>query len=193
MTANSFCGIIAVYEVALAKNVESTLVSLPFRVSPTSREILVSSRKKSLIVCVVILTLASVQAVKAREGIHTVKARVRFLATSWVIRGTWGHNEDKYLAEIALTPSDAPSLAYLIDNYRNEEPPLSFDVLTAQKGTVLRLRQDSVCNIPIEQIAFRTAPGDPMAILPGRLGYHPVITQLTKTGTVIPCYRIARK
>ena len=129
----------------------------------------------------------------ARQQVHIEKARVRFLATSWMVRGTWGLNEDRYLAEITSARNDAPILVQLIDIYPNESSPLSQETLTSQIGTPVRITRDTRCDIPFEQMAFRTAPGDPMAILPKRLGYQPRLARAHASGEVLPCYRLVRK
>ena len=47
-------------------------------------------------------------------------AQVRFLATSTLVRGTWGWNEDTYLAELRFTAGGEPLLVRLVDAYPNE-------------------------------------------------------------------------
>lgn len=47
------------------------------------------------------------------------KARVRFLATSTLVRSAWGGtNEDTYLAQLTFTPTDNPLLVRLVDSYQ---------------------------------------------------------------------------
>jgi hypothetical protein len=145
----------------------------------------------ALAICAVALSIAC--AASAREGTHTTSARIRFLATSWVIRGTSGPNQDTYLAEMLPINTDPPFLIYLIDDYANEFPSISRETLVSQAGSVMRVRRDAQCDMLFRQINLRTAPGDPMAILPGRLGYQPQLDRQPNPDENIPCYRIARK
>ena len=121
------------------------------------------------------------------------KARVRFPATSTLVRGTWGQNEDTYLAELSLSHDTESALVRLVDAYPNEAPPLSREELTSQPGTVLRVNRDSQCDRPFAQMLLRTAPGDPMAILPERLGYRPPMDRTPEPNELLPCYRTVRR
>jgi hypothetical protein len=121
------------------------------------------------------------------------KMRVRFLATSTLLRGTWGWNEDTYLAEILLPKQDETVLVRLVDAYSSNWPPLAREVLTSDAGTLLPVRRDQECDRPFAEILLRTAPGDPMAILPVRLGYQPPLDRTPAPGTVLPCYRVLRR
>ena len=94
------------------------------------------------------------------------KAQIRFLATSTQVRGTWGWNEDTYLAELRLAAGGEPLLVRLTDAYPNAASPLSQTILTAPTGSALKVRRDMECDFPYGQIILRTALGDPMAILP---------------------------
>jgi hypothetical protein len=124
---------------------------------------------------------------------HGQKARVRFLATSTLIRGTWGQNEDTYLAQLLLPKQNEAVLVRLVDAYANEWPPLARAALTADAGTVLSVKRDAECDRPFGEMLLRTAPGDPMAILPERLGYRPPLDRTSAAGTVLPCYRVLRR
>jgi hypothetical protein len=124
---------------------------------------------------------------------HGHKVQVRFVATSTLVRGTWGQNEDTYLAELSLSHDTESVLVRLIDAYPNEAPPLSREVLTSQSGTALRVNRDSECDRPFAQTLLRTAPGDPMAILPGRLGYRPPMDLTPEPDEHLPCYRTVRR
>jgi len=119
--------------------------------------------------------------------------RVRFLATSTLIRGTFGQNEDTYLAQIVLPRENEAVLARLVDAYPNEAPPLSYNVLLSDSGTLLRVRREAKCDRPFGEMLMRTAPGDPMAILPERLGYKPRMEQAPNPTVVLPCYRVLRR
>lgn len=121
-----------------------------------------------------------------------LKAQTRFLATSAFIRGTWGTNQDIYLAEIIPHAGDKPLLVRLIDEYLTFQLPLSVDSLTSTTGTTLRIMRDVRCDIPYSQMQFRTAPGDPMAILHERLSYQPHMDKTPQSDTVLPCYRTVR-
>jgi len=123
---------------------------------------------------------------------HGHKVRVRFLATGTLVRGTWGQNEDTYLAELSLSHDTESVLVRLIDAYPNEAPPLSREVLTSQSGTALRVNRDSECDRPFARMLLRTAPGDLMAILPERHGYRPPMERLPASQTILPCYRVSR-
>jgi hypothetical protein len=121
------------------------------------------------------------------------KARVRFLATSTLIRGTFGPNEDTYLAELSLNKGNERVLIRLIDAYPNETPPISLEDLTTPTGVTIRVRRDFECDRPFEQMIMRAAPGDPLAILPERLEYQPQLTSTPQPDSRLPCYRIVRR
>jgi hypothetical protein len=121
-----------------------------------------------------------------------VKAQVRFLATSTEIRGTWGTNEDTFLVELQPVHHGELQLVRLLDEYPNPYPPLPVEILKSQSGTVLRVRRDAQCDRPFGEILLRTAPGDPMAILPERLSYQPQLDRIPEARKLIPCYRTVR-
>lgn len=120
------------------------------------------------------------------------KARVRFVATSTLIRGTWGQNEDTYLAQVLTAHGEEPYLIRLVDAYPNEAPPLSVAKLTSDSGTLLRVQRDPQCDRLYGEILLRTAPGDPMGILLEPLGYRPPMKSAVNSETMIPCYRTVR-
>jgi hypothetical protein len=124
---------------------------------------------------------------------RSIKAHTRFPAASTLIRGTWGMNQDIYLAEISSRNGSEPQLVKLIDEYSNLAPSLSDDTLTSTTGTNLRIRRDMRCDIPYATMRLRTAPGDPMAILPERLTYRPQMDRAPAPGLVLPCYRTVRR
>jgi hypothetical protein len=103
------------------------------------------------------------------------KALVRFLATSTLFRTTRGTNEDAYLAEMKRPKKNERILVRLMDAYPNRFAPLSRAVLQSPSGTVLIVKRDIECDRPFGQILLRTAPGDPMAILPERMSYTPAM------------------
>jgi hypothetical protein len=125
-----------------------------------------------------------------RQGI---KARAHFLATSTFIRGSWGGNEDIYLAELHLPNQNDAVLVRLIDTYPNFLPPLAHNALTSAPGVVLSVQRDVECDQPFGEILLRTAPSDPMAILPERLGYLPRLSRMPTPEAVVPCCRILRQ
>ena len=123
---------------------------------------------------------------------HGEKARVRFLATSTLIRGTWGENEDTYLAQLVLPKENEAVLVRLVDTYPNEWPPLPREVLTSDAGTILPVKRDAECDRPFGEILLRAAPGDLIAILPERLDYRPPLEFTPANATIVPCYRTVR-
>lgn len=123
---------------------------------------------------------------------HGQKARVRFLATSTLIRGTFGQNEDTYLAQVFTARGNESHLIRLVDAYPNETPPLPLATLTSDSGTRLRIQRDPQCDRLYGEMLLRTAPGDPMAILLERLEYHPQLSWTPQPGTNVPCYRTVR-
>ena len=124
---------------------------------------------------------------------HGQTVRVRFLATSTLVRGTFGQNEDTFLAQLLLPKQYEAVLIRLVDAYPNEWPPLAREILASDAGTVLPVERDSKCDRPFGQILLRTAPGDPMAILPERLGYVPPLDRTPAPSTILPCYRVLRR
>jgi hypothetical protein len=117
------------------------------------------------------------------------KARVQFLASSTLVRGTWGLNEDTYFADLHLRPDSEPILVRLIDEYPNEAPPLSTVILSSRSGAMLRVQCDSQCDSPYSRMLLRTAPGDLVAILPARLEYQPLLPERAEPSSVLHCYR----
>jgi hypothetical protein len=117
--------------------------------------------------------------------------RVRFLATSTLFRTTWGTNEDAYLAELEFPKGNEQVLVRLIDEYPSA--PLSEEVLRSNTGTNFIVKRDAGCDRPFGQILLRTAPGDPMAVLPERLSYRPLLERTPAPGTILPCYRVLRR
>lgn len=117
---------------------------------------------------------------------------MRFLATCTEVRGTWGLNEDVYLAEIRVKGEVNPVVVRLVDSYPNQSPPLSAEQLKSQAGTVMRLRRDLRCDRPFGAMLLRTAPGDPLAIVPERLGYEPQMERVPDPGAELPCYTTVR-
>ena len=95
---------------------------------------------------------------------HGQKARVHFPATSTLIRGTWGQNEDTYLAQLHLPKQNEAVLVGLVDAYPNEWPPLGRKILSADAGSVLPVKRDQDCDRPFGEILLRRrrrSPGHP--------------------------------
>lgn len=124
---------------------------------------------------------------------HGQKARVQFLATSTLIRGTCGRNEDTYLAQLLMPKQNEVILVRLVDAYPNEWPPLAREVLMSDADALLLVRRDTDCDRPYGEMILRTAPGDPLAILPERLGYQPPLGGMPTRETILPCYRVLRR
>ena len=122
-----------------------------------------------------------------------LKIHVRFLATSTIVRGSWAYNQDTYLAEFIPSSGDEQVLVRLVDEYLNAALPISYDDLTSNTGAILRVRRDSRCDLPYGDILLRTRPGDPMAILPEKLGYIPKLDGVPDPRKIIPCYRTVRQ
>jgi hypothetical protein len=144
-------------------------------------------------VSVVAVIVISTTTVGAWPHKNEQKARVRFLATSTLLR-TWGApNEDTYLAELTLTTKDDPLMVRLVDSYPNMASPLSKGTLTSAEGHILKVRRDINCDRIYGKMILRTAPGDPMAILPERLGYQLSIDVVPASEMILPCYRLVRR
>jgi hypothetical protein len=144
---------------------------------------------------VFLATLIALSAATAGAWPHKIgqEAKVRFLATSTLIRTWGGPNEDTYLAELNFTPKDDPLLVRLVDSYPNVASPLPRATLTSVAGSVLRVRRDMNCDRPYGKMILRTAPGDPMAIMHEPLGYRPLMHSTPASKAVLPCYRIVRR
>lgn len=124
------------------------------------------------IVGIVIATILSANVASAWHRRRGEKVQLHFLATSTLLRNTWGQNEDTYLAQLLFPKQNETILVRLVDSYPNEWPPISHEMLASEKGS-LRVRPDSGCDLPFGRIMLRTPPGDPLAICPERLSYVP--------------------
>lgn len=150
-------------------------------------------RKRLLLTALLFLSFIFVDRPSvARQRVRPAKVRVRFLATSTFVRGVGGTNEDIYLAEL-LGADGEPTLIRLIDEYSNLINPLDRASVTSQSGTILPVIRDPNCDLAYGQMILRTAPGDPLAILPERLGYEPQLDNTPKPDAPLPCYRTARR
>jgi hypothetical protein len=158
--------------------------------TPEEGCVLSHSRFRLLFIVVVIaISTATTGAWPHKQG---QKAQVRFVATSTLIRGTWGPNEDTYLAELTFKNNET-QLIRLVDSYPNEAPPIARKVLTSDVGTVFSVKRDAGCDRPFGQVLLRTAPGDPMAVLPERTEYKASLDRTPTPGTILPCYRALRR
>jgi hypothetical protein len=151
--------------------------------------------KSILQVCgTVLLALLLTSGAAGQRHASILKANVRFLATSTSVHTGEGRNQDVYL--IQLTPSvpggQAAALARLVDEYPSFRVVLSQRILVAESGAMLRLTRDESCDRALSKMPLRTAPGNPTAILPERLGYRPDLDSTIDSGTLLPCYRLVR-
>jgi hypothetical protein len=137
----------------------------------------------------IVLTCSTALAWTRKKG---QKAQVKFLATSTLIRGTWGPNEDTYLAELLTARGDESYLIRLVDAYPNEAPPLPLAALTSDKETCLRIQRDPECDKPYEQMLLRSAPGDPITIVLDRFEYRPQLSWILQSSSKLPCFRTVR-
>lgn len=143
----------------------------------------------SLSICLFGAPLAS-----ARRPDRPIKAEIRFLADSTIVRSGYGENEDVYLVElVAERGGSEAELARLIDRYPPSGAPISPEVLTSEQPTRLQMHRDRQCDIAYRNLVLRTRPGDPFAILPERLGFEPELSPPISPTDVLPCYRVVRK
>lgn len=140
------------------------------------------------IVCLALITVPSATA-KSRK---CVWARVRFLATSTITRNSFGENHDVYLIEIDGQDESGATLARLEDIYPPYRNALPETILKSSRWGRLKIIRDQSCDVAFGAMPLRTAPGDPIAILPKRLGFHPHMAKAPDPNDVLPCYRTAR-
>lgn len=155
-----------------------------------------TTRLKKAVFWVAALALFSTVCVPLHAWHHrrkqTIKASVRFVAASTLLRSTVGWNKDSYLAEVNFRENTEQLLVRLIDAYPPFAPPLSRRALTAPSGTALRIRRDPVCDIRYGEMLLRAAPGDLLAVTPFRLSYRPPLHPPPASGAILPCYRTVR-
>lgn len=135
------------------------------------------------------LITPSMASAKSRKYIL---ARVRFLATSTVAHSSFGENHDVYLIEIDLPNESGTELARLEDIYPPYKSALRDAILRSSGSVRLKIKRDHSCDIAFGSMPLRTAPGNPSAILPERLGFHPYLAKAPNPKDVLPCYRTAR-
>lgn len=123
-----------------------------------------------------------------------LRCRIRLLATSTSVRVDMGRNEDVYLAALSWQHPKQHSdvtLARLVDDYPGYRSGI-LDSIRVSTNATFRVERDPSCDRALALIPIRTAPGDPRAVLPERLGYSvPVPLAVTSTG-ILPCYRVVR-
>ena len=139
----------------------------------------------------IITVIAVSDATGAWSHQHGQKARVRFLATSTLVRSTWGLNEDTYLVEV-FTAHGNEFLISLVDAHPNETPAPSVDALTSDNGTLIWIQRDPQCVRLYEQMMLHTAPGDRVTILPAGLAYLPRLGDAPPRNAILQCHRRVR-
>ena len=95
--------------------------------------------------------------------------------------------------ELMSTNANAASFARLIDEYPSYRTSPLEHVTFGDESIRLRLRRDLTCDTTFSSIPLRTAPGDPAAVLPERLGYNPKLSRSIDAAEILPCYRVLRK
>lgn len=140
---------------------------------------------------IVFLALVTMPMASAKSPKY-IHAKVRFLATSTSTHSSSGENHDVYLIEITAPGESNPELARLEDVYPHYRDALSGAVLKSPDGAKLKIIRDRSCDVAFGSMPLRTAPGDPTAILPERLGYRPSLAELPNTDEVLPCFKTVR-
>jgi hypothetical protein len=147
---------------------------------------------KTALPIICLLASASALGTAATGRPHTLKAQVRFLATSTSVHGGLGTSQDVYLVEVTPRGPGETILARLVDEYPPYRVMLSPEILTSSEGSTLKIRRDKNCDTAFGLMLLRTAPGDPIAILPERLGFEPRLSTPVEPNAVLPCYRTVR-
>ena len=120
---------------------------------------------------------------------HSIKAKVHFLAAGIMIRGTWGQNEDNYLAE-TISGKGNRELIRIRNRYPSWFPSISNSALASKEGIKFRLVRDETCDVAFGAMHLRAKPDDPTATLPIWLDYHPTIDNQPGTNDMLSCYRL---
>ena len=121
-----------------------------------------------------------------------IRAQVHFLATSTSTRSSFGDNYDNYLIAIKTVDGSGPELARLEDIYPPYQSALPEKILKSSGSVKLKVKRDRSCDVAYGDMPLRTAPGDPAAILPERLGYHPLLAKVPDAKVVLSCFRVVR-
>jgi len=139
-----------------------------------------------------VLALAAFSLTAAAGHKQYLQADIHFLATSTSVRSSFGESEDVYLVELTMQ-SGEPFPARLIDRYPPYETGFTEGLLTSGSDVTGKVRRDNTCDIAFGEMPLRTAPGNPLAVLPEKLGYTPRLSRPIPSGEVLPCYRIVRR
>jgi len=158
----------------------------------STRAIKTSPSRRSAVVLLFALAMSCAKPSLAHLHSETQKLRIHFLATGTLLHGTWGLNQDIYLAELISKTGGSDQLIRIVDEYPQFAPPLPRPALIADNGTVLRIKRDDSCNVSYGSMHLRTAPGEPMAILYEHLVYQPPLRRTPELQELLPCYRIVR-
>ncbi len=121
------------------------------------------------------------------------KAGVRFVAQSMSFRTTWAYSEDVYLVEIHPSKNGQPYYGKLLDAYQGLGRPLPLQMVTSKSPITMKIARDSSCDVRYGNMLIRSAPGDPVALLPGKFTYESSETKSIPKDTMIPCYRTVGK
>ena len=121
-----------------------------------------------------------------------LRVDIHFLATSTSVQSSFGESEDVYLVELTMQGGE-PFPARLIDGYPPYETGFTEGLLTSGSDVTGKVRRDNTCDIAFGEMPLRTAPGNPLAVLPEKLGYTPRLSRPIPSGEVLPCYRIVRR
>jgi hypothetical protein len=140
---------------------------------------------------IVLLTLLATPIASAKSRKY-IRAQVLFLATSTDTRTSLGENYDFYLIEIDHPDGSGPTLARLEDIYPPYQSALPDAILKSPDWVHLKITRDGSCDITFGAMPLRTAPGDPAAILPERLGFHPHLAQPPGADQALPCFKTVR-
>lgn len=150
-------------------------------------------RCKNWLIVIACLPFCSLPAKARGPSSRSPKARVRFVATSTSIHGSYSGSEDVFLAEAQIGKDTTPPiLIKLVDQYPPYRIPISSRILHSATGTWLRLRRDGGCDISFSAMPLRTAPGDPTAILAEPLVFRPQLPLSATADSVLPCFRVVR-
>lgn len=126
------------------------------------------------------------------KSLKAKKGRVHFVATSTLLRNTWGMNQDTYLAFLRLPKVAEPVLVRLVDEYPALEAPLSHADLTSDLEVRIAVVRDDGCKGAFSQLLLRAAPGDLIALLNEPMQYRPNLEPAPTPDSILPCYRVVR-
>lgn len=131
------------------------------------------------------------------EKVRPIKVTVQFLAESTAVRSSWARSQYIYLVEVVSHRDYGKAgamLARLIDEFPPSDTSESSSAMQLVfSGATMRIIRDASCDIAYGKMPLRTAPGDPLAILPEPLGYQPKLPRAMAEDEIVPCYRIVRQ